>query len=163
MRISSEKIPRCIQHRPINKKSTLVQVIPWCCQATSHYRTQSWPRPMSPYFCSTPLLALRIGLYTASLVSLTDVLIGSSIWLWCTNPIVTYPNKHRECRAVANMTSVTNMTQQKAFPLPGTIALWVFWKSREFRGRGQSSARRHGTWNSLSTYSFLSISFQMLF
>ena len=29
-------------------KSTLVQVMAWCCQATSHYLSQCWPRSMSP-------------------------------------------------------------------------------------------------------------------
>ena len=28
-------------------KSILVQAMAWCCQATSHYRSQSWPRSMS--------------------------------------------------------------------------------------------------------------------
>ena len=28
---------------------TLVQVMAWCCQATSHYRSQCWPRSISPY------------------------------------------------------------------------------------------------------------------
>ena len=30
-------------------KSTLVQVMAWCRQATSHYLSQCWPRPMLPY------------------------------------------------------------------------------------------------------------------
>ena len=30
-------------------ESTLVQVMAWCCQATSHYLSQCWPRFMSPY------------------------------------------------------------------------------------------------------------------
>ena len=30
-------------------KSTLVQVMAWCRQATSHYLNQCWPRSMSPY------------------------------------------------------------------------------------------------------------------
>ena len=30
-------------------KSTLVQVMAWCHQATSHYLSQCWPRPPSPY------------------------------------------------------------------------------------------------------------------
>ena len=29
-------------------QSTLVQVMAWCCQATSHYLSQCWPRFMSP-------------------------------------------------------------------------------------------------------------------
>ena len=32
-----------------NGKSTLVQVMAWCRQATSHYLSQCWPRSLSPY------------------------------------------------------------------------------------------------------------------
>ena len=32
-----------------NGKSTLVQVMAWCRQATSHYLSQCWPRSVSPY------------------------------------------------------------------------------------------------------------------
>ena len=30
-------------------KSTLAQLMAWCCQTTMHYPSQSWPRSMSPY------------------------------------------------------------------------------------------------------------------
>ena len=33
----------------IDDKSTLVQVMAWCRQATSHYLIQCWPRSRSPY------------------------------------------------------------------------------------------------------------------
>ena len=35
-------------------KSTLVQVMAWCRQATSHYLCQCWPRPPSPYGVTRP-------------------------------------------------------------------------------------------------------------
>ena len=35
-------------------KSTLVQVMTWCCQATSHYLSQCWPRSFSPYGVTRP-------------------------------------------------------------------------------------------------------------
>ena len=35
-------------------KSTLVQVMAWCRQATSHYLTQCWPRSMSPNGVTNP-------------------------------------------------------------------------------------------------------------
>ena len=38
----------------IDDKSTLVQVMVWCCQATSHYLSQCWPRSMSPYGVTRP-------------------------------------------------------------------------------------------------------------
>ena len=34
--------------------STLVQVIAWCRQATSHYLSQCWPRSLSPYGVTRP-------------------------------------------------------------------------------------------------------------
>ena len=35
-------------------KSTLVEVMPWCHQATSHYLGQCWPSFMSPYGVTRP-------------------------------------------------------------------------------------------------------------
>ena len=35
-------------------KSTLVQVMAWCRQGTSHYLSQCWPRSMSPYGVTRP-------------------------------------------------------------------------------------------------------------
>ena len=35
-------------------KSTLVQVMAWCRQATSHYLNQCWPRSKSPYGVTRP-------------------------------------------------------------------------------------------------------------
>ena len=35
-------------------ESTLVQVMAWCHQATSHYLSQCWPRSLSPYGVTRP-------------------------------------------------------------------------------------------------------------
>ena len=45
--ISPEITPRWMSQE-LNK-STLVQVMAWCRQATSHYLSQCWPRSMFPY------------------------------------------------------------------------------------------------------------------
>ena len=37
-----------------NEKATLVQVMAWCSQETSHYLIQHWPRSMSPYCLIRP-------------------------------------------------------------------------------------------------------------
>ena len=37
-----------------NEKSTLVQVMAWCRQATRHYLSQCWPRSVSPYGITRP-------------------------------------------------------------------------------------------------------------
>ena len=35
-------------------QSILVQVMAWCCQATSHYQSQCWPRSVVPYGVTRP-------------------------------------------------------------------------------------------------------------
>ena len=40
--------------RWMSDKSTLVQVMAWCRQATSHYLSQRWPRSMSSYGVTRP-------------------------------------------------------------------------------------------------------------
>ena len=35
-------------------QSTLVQLMAWCRQAASHYLSQCWPRPLSPYDVTRP-------------------------------------------------------------------------------------------------------------
>ena len=35
-------------------QSILVQVMVWCCQATSHYLNQCWPRSLPPYGVTRP-------------------------------------------------------------------------------------------------------------
>ena len=47
--ISSEIALRWTSLDLSDDKSTLVQVMAWCCQATSHYLNQCWPRSLSPY------------------------------------------------------------------------------------------------------------------
>ena len=61
----------------IDDKSTLVQVMTWCRQATSHYLSQCWPRSMSPngvtrpqwvketwpHCCFSPLLLAYMYMY----------------------------------------------------------------------------------------------------
>ena len=42
-------------------QSTLVQVMAWCRQATSHYLSQCWPRSLSPYGVTRPLGPLAPG------------------------------------------------------------------------------------------------------
>ena len=48
-RTSSEIGPRWVSLSPIEGKSTLGQVMVWCCQTTSHFLNQCWPRTVPPY------------------------------------------------------------------------------------------------------------------
>ena len=47
-------------------KSTLAQVMAWCCQATSHYLSQCWPRIKSPYDATRPQWVYNTELRYAS-------------------------------------------------------------------------------------------------
>ena len=38
----------------LTDKSTLVQVMAWCRQATNHYLSQCWPRSLTPYGATRP-------------------------------------------------------------------------------------------------------------
>ena len=62
-------------------KSTLVQVMAWCHQATSHYLSQCWPKSMSSYgfprpLCVNPLVASSVLLPTI----LWNMIILYSVW-----------------------------------------------------------------------------------
>ena len=52
--ISSEIAFRWMPLVLTDDKSTLVQVMAWCRQATSHYLSQCWPRSLSPYGVTRP-------------------------------------------------------------------------------------------------------------
>ena len=54
-------------------KSTLVQVMAWCCKATSHNLSQYWPRYMLPYGVTWPqwvtyLNSTDIAFFTALVI-----------------------------------------------------------------------------------------------
>ena len=55
-------------------QSTLVQVMAWCHQATSHYLSQCWPRSLSPYGATRPqwvntLRSVQNGKHSAENIS----------------------------------------------------------------------------------------------
>ena len=52
--ISYEIALRWMPQDLTDDKSTFVQVMAWCRQATSHYLSQCWPRSMSPYGVTRP-------------------------------------------------------------------------------------------------------------
>ena len=53
-RSSYDKALRWMSRDLTDDKSTSVQVMAWCRQATSHYPSQYWPRSMSPYGVTRP-------------------------------------------------------------------------------------------------------------
>ena len=53
-RASFDKVLRWMIQDLTDDKSTLVQVMAWCRQATSHYLSQCWPRFLPPYGVTRP-------------------------------------------------------------------------------------------------------------
>ena len=51
---SYDNVLRWMPQYLTSDKSTLVQVMAWCCQATSHYLNQCWPRSPMPYGVTGP-------------------------------------------------------------------------------------------------------------
>ena len=45
----------------IDDKSTLVEIMAWCCVAAGHYLNQWWPRSMIPYGVTKPQWVKLIG------------------------------------------------------------------------------------------------------
>ena len=49
-------------------QSTLVQVMAWCRQATSHYLSQCWPRSLSPFGVTRPQWVNSLGPVDACII-----------------------------------------------------------------------------------------------
>ena len=64
-------------------KSTLVQVIAWCRQATSHYLSQCWPRSLEPYGINRPQWVTELPLhYVGEQLSLNSTGWLLALWPW---------------------------------------------------------------------------------
>ena len=56
----------------IDNKLTLVQVMAWCHQASSHYLSQCWPKSMSPYDITKPQWVNCSALTNTSLIKVMN-------------------------------------------------------------------------------------------
>ena len=74
--ISCELALRWMSFDLTDDKSTLVQVMAWCCQATSHYLSQCWPRSLLPYGVTRPHW-INLKLVIFKLISRIDILSSS--------------------------------------------------------------------------------------
>ena len=66
-----------------NEKSTLVLVMAWCHQATSHYQSQYWPRSELPYGINRPQW-VNFSMLNSS--------AACPHWTWCLKSQRNYPN-----------------------------------------------------------------------
>ena len=102
--ISTWDAVKCISHDLTNDMSTLVLVLPWCCQAPSHYRNQCWSWSIKPHGFSRPqwvkitrwsrpcmykVYHITFNLHTNSRPQRSDT--------WCNDGSVTSPSLHVMC------------------------------------------------------------------
>ena len=83
----------------LTDKSTLVQVMAWCHQATSHYLSQCWPKFMLPYGVTRPQwvnMHLKI-MFPINQLQLSDAIDLDQHWIryWLATCLVPsqYPNQ----------------------------------------------------------------------
>ena len=61
-------------------QSTLVQVMAWCHQTTSHYLSQCWPRSLSPYGVTRPQWVCSQLVVLVMTTRVTYLIISMSYW-----------------------------------------------------------------------------------
>ena len=77
--ISCELALRLTSLNLTDDKSTLVQVMAWCRQATSHYLSQRWPRSLSPYGITRPQWVESPPLWTLVFLCYSFTITGSDM------------------------------------------------------------------------------------
>ena len=80
-RSSNGNVLRWMSHDFTDDMSTLVQVMAWCRQATSHYLSQCWLRSLSPYDVTGPQWVNKLnGMSKTVILNYTDTL---KVWNRC--------------------------------------------------------------------------------
>ena len=147
-------------------KSTLVQVMAWCCQATSHYLNQCWPRSLLPYGVIKPQLdestARRQLKSPQSLpgrsIHLTLVTKWSWSWSW-----MTYC--HLLC-AMSISPPILRYNYFKIWPCKSMVKVICvvkgqghIWPSK-FKGQGYGKIQTH--WSHLSSIDMFAFRFEAI-
>ena len=109
-------------------KSTLVQVMAWCHQATSHYLSQCWPRSMSPYGVIRPQ---RVNLLT--------------LWLQCLS------QSSNQKRLKTTFFICRSHVKGRLFPRPHSGSTWHVksTKNTYVTSWPKPLSTKHWTWNAL--------------
>ena len=101
-------------------KSTLVQVMAWCRQATSHYLRQCWPRSQSPYGVIRPQWVKEIwyvsNLYYFPILRWWYWDSDSSFAKLCCNVIIIF-----QARAVGNWYKIHNSQESSTVNITSVI------------------------------------------
>ena len=109
--ISCELAPRWMSLDLTDDKSTLVQVMAWCRQATSHYLNQCWPRSPTPYGVTRPqwVKAMQVGTQFISPVKGVEMITAQLMILYGQNC------PHHACKPeyILRSTRDNNLLMQK--------------------------------------------------
>ena len=65
---SSDNVVTWMSRDLTDGKSTLVQVMAWCRQATSHYLSQCWPRSLTPYGVTRPQWVNSLAIWDVEII-----------------------------------------------------------------------------------------------
>ena len=123
----------------MNDQSTLVQVMAWCHQATSHYLSQCWPKYLLPYDVTRLQWVNIISLMSPLLA---DSCFYSNLILHSNKPYVMrfWNSKHNTCTMnfphsrytmlSIPINTVINRTRQSRLPVlsPGHVSLKIMTK-----------------------------------
>ena len=109
-------------------KSTMVLVMAWCHQATSHYLSQCWPRPVSPCGVTRPQW---VNFYIEAVVWALFMRrwCGRSFWRWfCVGMHETYSVSSNVCKHVlAQLYFLLNLALYIVFLFADLHRRFVFW------------------------------------
>ena len=73
-----------------DEKSTLVQVMAWCRQATNHYLNLCWPRSLTPFGVTSPneLTHYTLGISFSDTCTCLWLITWECIEIWCVPGII---------------------------------------------------------------------------
>ena len=104
--ISSEIAIRWTSLDLSDDKSTLVQVLAWCRQATSHYLNQCWPRSLPPYGVTRPQWVNKANL--RDLIAATGLVISNGIKIVNFSARVTVKFDGWPCKTIGHLFYATS-------------------------------------------------------
>ena len=138
----------------MDDQSTLVQVMAWCHQATSHYLSQCWPRSLSPYGVTRPQWVkpgAETGTSQTTLVNtmVADVLAPGITGALITSAIVvlTWQDKRGSFSSKEEMPSTH---QDKTRTISLTYVFVVSSNKRKFTQTYFNFFRKNWAWQRLS-------------
>ena len=108
-------------------KSTLVQVMAWCRQATSHYLSQCWPRCMSPNGITRPQWVKKDIAEIITLYMLYPIKYGHSFVVLC---FVVVRNRHQWIHEIhfPILFRVTELPLGQSYDYPSArVITWKIW------------------------------------